>query len=86
MATIARKLLLDPLMEVRIGNGCWMECEGVLKEEPCAAASNLGDAWADTVASLSGKTLFVLRNSLDAPLLARVFELCLARGRDSTST
>ena len=52
---------------------------------PPTAASNLGDAWADTVASLSGKTLFVLRNSLDAPLLARVFELCLARGRDSRS-
>ena len=46
---------------------------------PPTAASNLGDAWADTVASLSGKTLFVLRNSLDAPLLARVFELCSAR-------
>lgn len=45
---------------------------------PPTAASNLGDAWADTVASLSGKTLFVLRNSLDAPLLARVFELCFA--------
>ena len=37
-----------------------------------------GDAWAEVLVGLKDKTLFVLRNSLDCALLARVFELCFA--------
>ena len=41
MAAIARKMLLDTTVEVRLGNGCWMERECVLEEEPSAAAADL---------------------------------------------